>query len=508
MAEPRSCASALWTALCAAAASAPHEPAIHDGRRALTNAELAAAVGAAAVKLRELVPAASRVGVRLAPGVEQHIAVLGIVVAACTYVPFDVAWSAERTGYVSADAEVALMIEAGAPGVRSLPFDRLRPDAVPDLNAVPDPDVVAGLDVTPAPAVYVMYTSGTTGAPKGVQTSWPALRNRLAWMQDVHALGPDDTVLSKTSCGFDVSVWEFLWPRLHNARTSVLDVRDEGGWSSLWRVLHDDRVTVCHFVPSVARSAMRDPNVRPVPSLRLVALSGEVLDRDTAARLQELAPNARIVNMYGPTECAIDVSHWTFDAGQAWDPVPIGGGAANCTLTVRPSDDTGQGLLVISGIQVADGYIGAAAGSGGFTSIDGLGPSYDTGDLAVEVAPGVLSVVGRSDRQVKLNGVRVELDGLETVVRGHPAIQDCAVVLDADDPSISRVVVVCVPREPGTAPLTRAVRQFVRDGSAMEDFAFRLVAVDRLPLTASGKTDYPALEAHVREGSNGGQRTR
>jgi len=512
--RPDSCAAALWEGLCAAAAAAPHEASIQDGRGALTNAELATAVGATALRLRELVPATSRVGVRLAPGVDQHVAVLGVLVAACVYVPFDVAWSAERTGYVCADAGVALMVEdgAGPAGVRSVSLDRLGPDSVtvPDAT-VPDlAAAVARLDVTPAPPVYLMYTSGTTGAPKGVRTSWPALRNRLEWMQDVHALGPRDTVLAKTSCGFDVSIWEFLWPRLRNARSSVLDVRAAGGWSALWDVLHDDRVTVCHFVPSVARSAMRDPNARPVPSLKLVALSGEVLDRHTAARLQRLAPNARIVNMYGPTECAIDVSHWTFDPDEVWDPVPIGGGAANCVLTVSAPDGTParrEGQLVISGVQVADGYIGAAAGTGGFSSIGGLGPSYATGDIAVEVAPGVLSVVGRSDRQVKLNGVRVELDGLEAVVRGHPAIQDCAVLVDTDDRSPARVVAVCVPREPGATPTTRSVRQFVRESSAIEDFAFRLVPVDRLPLTTSGKTDYLTLETYVRERSNDGQRT-
>lgn len=507
MSESRSCASALWHGLCAAAAEAPHQQAIHDGQRTLTNAELASAVGATALRLRELVTAASRIGVRLTPGVDQHVAVLGVIVAACVYVPLDVAWSAERTGYVCTDAGVALLIEdeGGTPGpadVRSLLFNQLGPDSmtVPDAT-VPDlAAAVARLDVTPAPAVYLMYTSGTTGRPKGVQTSWPALRNRLAWMQDVHALGPGDTVLTKTSCGFDVSVWEFLWPRLHSARGSVLDVHDVNGWSALWHRLHDDRVTVCHFVPSVARSVMRDPHARPVPGLRLVVLSGEVLDRDTAARLQWLAPNARIVNMYGPTEGAIDVSHWTFDAQQPWDPVPIGSGATNCTLTVR------GGQLVISGIQVADGYIGAAAGSGGFTSIDGLGPSYETGDVAVEVAPGVLSVVGRSDRQIKLNGVRVELDGLEAIVRGHPAIQDCAVVPDTGDLSRAGVVAVCVPREPGATPTTRSIRRFVRDSSAMEDFAFRLVPVSHLPLTASGKTDYRTIETYVRERSDHGQR--
>ncbi|MET8850731.1 AMP-binding protein [Amycolatopsis sp. NPDC004625] len=500
MTEP-SCGATLWRALCAAAAAAPGRTAVRDGARTLTNRELVTAVGTAALRLREILSPGSRVGVRLAPGTDQHVAVLATVVASCVYVPLDVTWSAERTAYVCGDAEVALVLGDGPAGTRSLPFaelgaDRLAvPDAtIPDLGAA-----VARLDATPVPPVYVMYTSGTTGAPKGVETTWPALRNRLAWMQDVHPLGPADVVLSKTSCGFDVSVWEYLWPRLHGARTAVLDLRADGGWSGLWRVLREEGVTVCHFVPSVARAALRDPAAGPVPGLRMVALSGEVLDRDTAAALQRLAPDARIVNMYGPTECAIDVSHWTFDEREHWDPVPIGGGAAGCGLTLRPS-----GELVISGVQVAGGYLGAAAGTGGFTPD---GTAYATGDTAVEVEPGVYAVLGRTDRQVKLNGVRVELDGLEAAVRAHPGIEDCAALLDPGDPGgAPRVVLACRLRDPGAAPGTRAVREFVRATSAMEDVAFRLVPVDRLPLTASGKTDYRALAHDVREGSHRGQR--
>ncbi|WP_103349617.1 AMP-binding protein [Amycolatopsis sp. CA-128772] len=501
MTEP-SCGATLWRALCAAAAAAPGEPAIRDGARVLTTRELAVAVGTAAVRLREIVSPNSRVGVRLAPGTDQHVAILATVVASCVYVPLDVTWSAERVAYVCADAEAALVIGEGPPGARSLPFAELGADrlAVPDAT-IPDlAAAVARLDTTPMPPVYVMYTSGTTGAPKGVETTWPALRNRLAWMQEVHPLGPADVVLSKTSCGFDVSVWEYLWPRLHGARTAVLDVRAADGWSALWRVLRDEGVTVCHFVPSVARAALRDPAAGPVPGLRMVALSGEVLDRGTAAALQRLAPGARIVNMYGPTECAIDVSHWTFDERERWDPVPIGRGAAGCELTLRPS-----GELVISGVQVAGGYLGAAAGSGGFTPD---GTAYATGDTAVEVEPGVYAVLGRSDRQVKLNGVRVELDGLEAVVRAHPGIEDCAAFLDTEGPGIPHVVLACRPRDPGAAPGTRAVREFARATSAMEDVAFRLVPVDRLPLTASGKTDYRALAHDVREGNHREQRIR
>lgn len=477
-----SCGIALWEALRAAAAEAADEPALGDSTRSLTHLELALVVGSVAARLRELVPPASRVGVRLSPGVDQHVVVLAVLVSSCVYVPLDVVWSAERTAYVCADADVALVVGQGVPDIPVLTPPELASGPAVTLSALSA--TVLRLNAVPSPVVYVMYTSGTTGAPKGVATTWQALRNRLFWMQEVHPLGGDDVVLSKTSCGFDVSVWEYLWPRLHGARTTVLDVRANDGWSGLWRVLNDEEVTVCHFVPSIARAAMRSPHVKLVPSLRMVVLSGEVLDRATASALQNLAPKARVVNMYGPTECAIDVSHWTFHEKDLWDPVPIGSGAHGCTLTLRPS-----GELLIGGVQVAGDYIGSAAGSGGFT-LDGS--TYATGDAAVEVQPGVYSVIGRFDRQIKLNGVRVELDGLETVLRAHPQIEDCAAFLDVNGPSTQQVVLVWQRPGPDTALDPRQVRRFVQD-SAMEDIAFRLVSVDHLPLTPSGKTDYQAL---------------
>lgn len=498
------CAGALWSAISRNADTAPDRTAVVDELGRLSNAEFRDRVLTIAEAVRGHVDAGSRVGVCMEPGIDQHVAIVGVMAASCTYVPLDIFWSDERLAHVCSDAELRLAIHLD---------DRARhvvPIAFPGIPLIEPTGSAAPASHSHAPpeprdeCPYVMYTSGTTGAPKGVATSWPALRNRLEWMQELHPLDPSGAVAVKASCGFDVSIWEHLWPHLTGAAAATLSPVRLGGWSGLFEAMMDLNVTVAHFVPSYLRAMLDDPMVDVLPSLRFVALSGEVLDRDTALRAQAMAPNADVYNLYGPAECAIDVSYWRFRPEDPWDPVPIGSGAPGSVLTVRhdvglPDREGGNdGELVISGVQVAAGYIGAAARSGGFAELLGHGASYMTGDRAVDIESGLIAVTGRLDRQVKVNGVRVELDGLEAVLRKHPQIDDCAVFIGPVRGAPS--VVVAYVSNGGDDPLTTLqLRAFVRGNSAAEDVFLHPRQVLEIPLSGSGKTDYLTLSRSLEE---------
>jgi len=494
---PSAFADVLWHRLRDHAERQPNGVAVFDDAERVTNAELLHRVVVLAQAVRERAQGGSRVGVCLQPGVPQHVALLATLVASCTYVPLDAAWSQERTAFICADAELKLVL--AEPGVAPAGVLTLAPSAVNGTSGATSAD-------PPTPpvahdcAVYVMYTSGTTGVPKGVETGWPALRNRLDWMQALYPLDASDVVAAKTSCGFDVSMWEHLWPAMGGASVAGLSVVRLGGWSGLHRAMDEMGVTVTHFVPSVARALLDDPAAGVLPRLRFVALSGEVLDLVTADRVQRMAPEAAVYNMYGPTECAIDVSYWRHQAGSSADPVPVGAGAPGCLLTLRPIGGfapEGPYELVISGVQVAPGYVGVAGGTGGFAELPGLGASYLTGDRAERVDPGGVSVSGRLDRQTKINGVRVELDGVEAAVRMHPSVLECAAVTQVIDGRPA--VVVAYVRRDGQPEVTgRELTTFVRTRTAMEAVSLYPRELSQIPLTVSGKTDYTAIDKCTR----------
>src|SRR5262249_34429777 len=152
-------------------------------------------------------------------------------------------------------------------------------------------------------------TSGSTGAPKGAMLSHAALRNRLLWMQAAYPLTAGDRVLHKTPIGFDVSVWELLWPLVTGATLVMARPGGHRDPAYLAATIAEHGVTVVHFVPAMLRAFLEQP-VLALPSLRHVFASGETLTSDLAAAFVARL-GAALHNLYGPTEAAIDVTAWT-----------------------------------------------------------------------------------------------------------------------------------------------------------------------------------------------------
>src|SRR5262249_43560448 len=192
--------------------------------------------------------------------------------------------------------------------------------------------VDAGL--APEHLAYVIYTSGSTGRPKGAMNTHQGICNRLLWMQDAYRLTAADAVLQKTPVGFDVSVWELFWPLLAGARLALARPGGHQDPAYLAELIRAERVTVCHFVPSMLEAFLREPGLeQSCASLRDVVCSGEALGYELQerflARLQ-----ARLHNLYGPTEAAVDVTSWACRRGDPRRLVPIGRPIANAQMHV------------------------------------------------------------------------------------------------------------------------------------------------------------------------------
>ncbi|WP_423379105.1 amino acid adenylation domain-containing protein [Burkholderia sp. LMG 32019] len=440
------------------------------------------------------------------------MALVGVLKSGAAYLPVDPDYPAERIAYLLRDARPAVAITQAH--LREQVEAALGDGATTQLLTVADlladeidnDDGGEAAKIDDAQLAYLIYTSGSTGKPKGAGNTHGALANRIAWMQHAYRLTRDDVVLHKTPFGFDVSVWEFVWPLAIGAKLAIAAPGDHRDPARLAAAIHAHGVTVLHFVPSMlaAFAAYLDDFAAAAQcdSVRLIVASGEALAPELVAKMARLLPNATLVNLYGPTEAAIDVSHWTCGPDDALAvAVPIGHPIANLQLHVldaawQPVPAGATGELYLAGAGLARGYLGRPALTAERFVPDPFVPGarmYRTGDLARRRADGALDYLGRVDTQVKLRGQRIEPGEIEALLRAAPGVND-AVVIVRDEQLIGYVA------RGDAGPLDRAaLLDALRAQLPAYMVPSQLIELDALPVTPNGKCDRHALPAPVRE---------
>lgn len=378
------------------------------------------------------------VGICLERSLEMVVGLLGILKAGGAYVPLDPSYPRERLNYLLEDTQVKVLITQQT-------FTELLPK-VPANVVYLDTDwqVISQENdnncrsgVTGENLAYVIYTSGSTGQPKGAMNTHKGISNRLLWMQDTYQLTPSDRILQKTPFSFDVSVWEFFWPLLTGATLVVAKPEGHKDTTYLIKLIQQQQITTIHFVPSMLRVFLQEPELENCSSLKRVICSGEALPVDLTQRFFQRF-NCELHNLYGPTEAAIDVTYWHCLPAFPNPIVPIGRPIANTQIYIldrylQPVPIGIVGELYIGGIGLARGYLNRPK----LTSekfipnpFDKIGNTnlYKTGDLARYLPDGNIEFLGRIDHQVKIRGFRIELGEIETVLSQHPAVQQALVI--------------------------------------------------------------------------------
>jgi len=491
----------------AQAARTPNAVAVAFQRQTLNYGDLNRRANQMAHRLRSLgVGPDVVVAVAAERSLEMVIGLLAVLKAGGAYLPLDVSYPADRLAFMLSDAKPrALLVQRAV--AASLPSGDIPRIFLEDSFA-------AESDANPAPTTksddlaYVIYTSGSTGRPKGVMNTHRGIVNRLLWMQETYSLTAQDRVLQKTTCAFDVSVWEFFWPLLTGARLVMARPHGQGDTTYLVEAIQANAITTLHFVPSMLAVFLDDPDAGRCASLRRVICSGEALPFDVQERFFAKLPGVELHNLYGPTEAAVDVTFWQCQPGAADRIVPIGRPVANTAIHIldealQPVPIGAAGELMIGGVQVARGYLGRTdlTAEKFIANPYGEGRLYRTGDLARYRADGVIEYLGRLDHQVKLRGFRIELGEIEDALRQHPAIRDAAVIL-REDAGEKRLAAYCVPRSAAAVETPDATRQTIADVTAalratLPDYMTpaTFVFLDLLPLSANGKLDRRALPA-------------
>jgi non-ribosomal peptide synthetase component F len=426
----------------AVAAHAPDRPAlVHDGRP-ITYGELRAEAEAVAAGLGDR---PGIVGVPATKTPETIAALLGVWLAGGAYCPLDPAFPARRLAAMRAVCDRVLG-EPGSPVDRSVP-------------------------------AYVLFTSGSTGAPKPVATPVPAIATVTAALRDLFAITPADRVLQFASLNWDTCFEEIL-PALTSGATLVLDAdAHTGSFARFLRMVEREHVTVLDlptaFWHELVHHLTEDAAVLP-GCVRLVITGGEAVRPACLADWLVLGTNARLLNTYGCTETTL-ITH-ACELAEAYEKVPIGHALPHVVEVIE------DGELLVGGPALATGYLGLPGKTAEKFTERGL---FRTGDRVSRRPDGMLVHEGRLDGEVKIRGIRVDPAEVEAHLTRHPAVLEAAVagVRTANHTSLAAYVVVLADIEP--AEILAELRTRV-PGHLVPS---RLTVVPELVRTASGKVD-------------------
>lgn len=484
--------------------------AVVDDRRGMDYEELNDRANRLARTLRhEGVARNQLVGVLADRTVERLVDVLAILKAGGAYLPLDPGWPRGRFESIVRRAGLSLCIGSRA----------YRP-AVEGLSSFLDVDDPRAYDVDGAnlepvnvatDRLYCLFTSGSTGTPKGVTVPHRALINRVSWIRHHYGLTGDDVAFHKTPFTFDVSVCELFRGILTGGKVCLLRPGAEWDQAAIVGTARRHGVTAIDIVPSLLEPLLdhlEAHGARSLSGVRWYFIGAEVLRPDLVRRFRETlgrANGSRLINLWGTTETTVDVSWYDCTDFDGVGPVPIGRPMQNTRLYVldrrgNPQPMGVPGELCVDGDSLATGYLDDDVltrerfADHPFRSGARM---YRTGDIARWLPDGNLELIGRSDEQVKIRGMRVEPGEVEAALRGVPGIRDAAVTVIRDAPGAvgtegPALVAYVIVEEGGTFDAA-ACRLRLREALPPQMVPAHLVRVARFPRMPGGKIDKGAL---------------
>ncbi|MCG8926409.1 non-ribosomal peptide synthetase [Lentzea sp. CC55] len=474
----------------------PDAVAINDGDREVTYGEALARSSQLARHLLERGLATEQVvGISLDRSAEMVISLLAVLQAGGAFVPLDPQWPASRRESVITDAQVVLLLGTGQEGEPpAIAVDLARWD-FSGYSGEP-----ADIAVKGAQLAYVMFTSGSTGRPKGAMIRHEAISERLLWQVDqILHFGHSDASLFKAPLSFDISINEIFLPLVCGGRTVVVRSGGERDPHHLLHTIARHRVTFVYLVSSMLDVLLNIAGDGELSSLRHVWCGGEVLTPELYDRFRTQL-DIPMYHGYGPAEATIGVSHVIYRGEAERLSTSIGKANPNTDLYVlddrlRPCPVGVGGELYIGGFLLGRGYVNAPGLTASrfvanpFAS-DGS-RLYRTGDLARFAPDGSLDFLGRVDNQVKIRGMRLELEDVEIALAEHPRVRHTCVVVRKNSAGGNYLVGYVVPSDDELT--ADAVKQWATEHLVEYMVPAHVVVMSEFPLTPNGKLDRRAL---------------
>jgi amino acid adenylation domain-containing protein len=488
------------------AARTPEATAVAFGGEQINYSELNARANQLARYLREHgVGPEARVAVGVERSIDMIVGLLGILKAGGAYVPLETSYPAERIAFILEDSRSQLLLTQESL-LTSLPPSNARTICLDGdwENISGESKDNLATAVTAENAAHVIYTSGSTGRPKGVLSAHRASINRFAWMWRQYPFARDEVCCQKTSLSFVDSIWEIFGPLLQGVPLVIIQdevVKDPRRFAS---TISSNRVTRLVLVPSLLRVILESDNnlAESLRPLRYCISSGETLPNELATEFNKKLPRAKLINLYGSSEVAADVTCYEVKGTTNLGNIPIGRPIANTRVLIlnenlQPAPVGVPGEIFIGGDGLARGYFDRPELTAERFIPDPFSTQpgarlFRTGDLGRYLAEGNIEYRGRRDNQVKVRGFRIELGEIESVLSAHPQV-DQAVVIARDDAGDKRLAAYVVAN--GNRPAATDLRAHLRGKLPEYMVPSAFVMLDSLPLTASGKVNRLALPA-------------
>jgi len=474
----------------------PDAVAIKDDSRTLTYAELDGLIDTIAAGFPESNPA--RVGVVMDHSVEMIASILAVLKTGAAYVPAEPSFPIERIRYMMTESDVDFIITQGKyvesvrHGFRKMCVERgqeIRPAQVEDRSRANS-------------LAYVLYTSGTTGNPKGVQVTNANVCHYARAFSHEFNPGQGDRMLQYSVCSFDIFVEEVFTTLLSGATLVIPSEETRKDVRKVLEFCAGNGITMISGFPYLLAEMNRMPELLP-KSLRLLISGGDVLRAKYISRIKD---KVTIYNTYGPSETTVCASYFRADNAEplADGTFPVGKPVLGTRIEImdedmRPVKNGEAGEICISGEGVSRGYLGDKPENVNFTVAPDGSKVYRSGDLGYILPDGNIAFLRRKDKQVMILGKRVESDEVENVICTCSEVEDAVVCPATDTEGLSYLVAYVVPRK-GKFNLTELRRKLSRYLTPFMIPEF-FVAMPSFPMTPNGKVDRKSLPVVLKEGA-------
>jgi amino acid adenylation domain-containing protein len=507
----------------------PERQALAFSGQGLTYEELAHRSGSLArLLIQQGVRKGDRVGIYTEKSFEAVVAIYGIMKAGAAYVPIDPLAPISRLAFIMQDCGLQHLISSETK-IRQLEelFERkvglesiigVRSDELP-VRSVGWEEVyqTPSQSETPASGVeldlaYILYTSGSTGEPKGVMHTHRSALSFVQWAVTTFSLSSEDRLSNHAPYHFDLSILDMFASAAVGASAVIVPEDVARLPASLAALMSEEKLTVWYSVPFALIQLLQRGRLesRDLRSLRCVLFAGEPFPPKHLRQLMQMLPQSSFFNLYGPTETNVCTF---YEASPVRDneerPLPIGKACTNTELIVVAGEDQpvapGEiGELLVRGASTMPGYWNRPGQTDRAFFRRGARPPfqevfYRTGDLVQRGADGNYQFLGRKDRQVKVRGFRIELDEIEVALLSHAQVEEAAVYVRRDAEEIASIETAVVAK-PGTGPTSLELSRYLSERLPSYALPNRILVVDQLPRTSTGKIDRRTLEDRALSG--------